>query len=203
MGALFAFREGSLLRVAAAVAPLLATRDEGAWRKLWPGLALAWDLPVVLRDADLPGPAPAASWLPGPHASEHQQFLRALARSLAASRTELQETKWHVTFPELSDEEAGCELGDSDEYEALGQHVFTAGAMPAGLEFLAEPNVATNWVSAATVKRLWDLERTEGLLLAAGSQMNTPLGRDFLNLRALLQIGQHSGWALYLWDPGS
>jgi hypothetical protein len=207
MGALFAFREGELLRATVAIGPVLDAGDAKAWKELWPGLGLAWNLPRVLRDADLGGGAPGEAWLPAPRSTEHMRFFRELARSLAACRIGLEETRWHVCFPELSDDGAGFAVSESEEYEALGQQLFTSGAMPAGLELLDErPDVTTNWVSAKSVMRLWDLERTERLLQTAGSHMakaGLPLGTDFLQIRALLGVGSQNGWALYLWDPGS
>jgi hypothetical protein len=168
---------------------------------------LAWDTPGILREYDLANGPSSEAWLPTPGSKEHLLFLRRLIQSLAACRIVLNETKWHVAFPRLSDDEAGVEVSESEEYEALGSHVFTTGVMPNGLEFLDEtPDVATNWVSSKSVKNLWSLERAEGLLQAAGAHMakaRLPLGTDFLQIRALLELGSQSGWALYLWDPGS
>jgi hypothetical protein len=145
--------------------------------------------------------------MPGPGSKELTHLLRAVAWGVILHRTEITENKWHVHFPGLSDEVAGCELETSEEYEDLGRTVFCRGAMPSGLEYLDEfPDVRTNWISTDSVRRLWHLETEEGFLKGAGErmqQLGVPLGHDFVALRSLLQVAELAGWSLYMWEPGT
>ena len=119
----------------------------------------------------------------------------------------LREKAWHVHYPDLSDDEAGFPISESEEYEEVGRHVFTSGPMPPGLEALDEqPDVTTNWMSSRTVTHLWALEQTEGMLAAVGKALaaqRLPFGHDLLDVRAAIEYAAAGAHALYLWDPGS
>jgi hypothetical protein len=200
-GWLYAFDEQALVQTLSEVKQVVNTQDRGAWRSFWHHRGEA-----IVNLGGVPEHL-GEERLPEPHAKGLLQILRATAHVSSLRRAELWEKAWHVQYPELSDEEAGFEVSESAEYEAIGQHVFAVGAMPPGLEFLDEqPAVATNWIGGRSVSRLWQMEEEEGFLAAAGAHLaarGTPLGHDLLAVRGMLEFAAPRGAALYLWDPGS
>jgi hypothetical protein len=199
-GWLYGIDERELRRAVDTIKQAVQSRDDAAWRSFWQshkatgGACGAVD--AILQRA-----------VPEPDSGELVVAMRVAARAVASRTAELWEKAWHVHYPDLSDEEAGFEVSESEEYEAVGRHVFAVGAPPQGLEFLNEhPDVATNWVSFTAVGRLWQLEQEERMLATVGAALSargTPLGHDLLVVRGMLEFCASSGAGLYLWDPGT
>jgi hypothetical protein len=195
---LLALDEAQLRSSSAELARIVADQDDARWQAFW-----RQRLPKAAMWAALDSATEIA--LPPPGATL-VRLLRAAARGSALRQVELVESAWHVHYPQLSDDDAGFEVSESEEYEAVGLHLYATSAMPSGLEFLDEtPDAATNWVSPEAVRALWRFEQREGMLATAGQHMSArgvPLGHDLLSIRDMLEFAVSRDAALQLWSGG-
>jgi hypothetical protein len=199
-GWLLAFDEQELRRSTESLRQVIRAGDAAQWRSYW--LSRGQRISGVGQVDEL-----LEQGTPVVGSKQAVAALRLAARQAAVRSADLWERHWHVHYPGLSDDEAGFPVSESDEYEAIGLHVFTTSPAPAGLEFLDEqPDVATNWISQQSVHRLWRLEQAEGMLSVAGASMSarhTPFGHDLLTLRGMLEFCDSTSAALFLWDSGT
>jgi hypothetical protein len=199
-GWIYALDERTLIQSSTDLRRIIDVPEPAAWHRFWcesGSAVVGLGIPEYINE-DHP---------PAPHSNDLLYVLRAAARSRSLRQAELWERAWHVHYPELSDQEAGFEVSESAEYEAIGDHVFTVGRLPLGLEFRDEqPDFATNWVGHKAVSRLWEMETEEGFLGTAGANLvarGTPLGHDLLAVRGMLEFGAARGAGLYVRHAGT
>jgi hypothetical protein len=211
VSSLFAFRESQLKHLVEHVERVINAQDMPRWAQLWSRLGairpvqyltgtlrmdfIHYELDIALDETHPPQPG----------SKEHKRLVRFIVWSQAIQRVELAESKWHVHFPELPSTFPELNLSESEEYYALGDLVFTNGAMPDGLETLDEyPDVTTNWIPLDSVQHLCALERNERLLQEVSKHpARTTFARDFAALKSMLEMSEQIGCSVYWWAPGT
>jgi hypothetical protein len=144
-----------------------------------------------------------ADVLPG--GSERDVAERLYLLSRGVMRKDLHETRMTVWFPNMSDDDAGYPISESEEYERLVVALFVSGQMPPELEALDghADDAATNWVGPKTVRSLALLESEEGLLAGLAAAARAHFTHDWKSTRDILERAAENGWALYFYERGS
>src|SRR5262245_32269225 len=108
-GRLFAFHHPTLTELSRRAHRVLTGRDAPGWRDLWRehGQAIMnWGCPNEWSEAAVP--------IAEPRGLDYS--LRLIAFASALRRAELWEKAWHVRYPDLSDDEAGFPVSESEAY---------------------------------------------------------------------------------------